>query len=52
MTTYQELAEKYTRREKVRSILSIVSGVAAITGGILTLWQLREDRRAVTGSRS
>jgi hypothetical protein len=49
ITTYRELAEKYARRERIRSITGIVNGVAAITAGILVLQQLRQDRRAVQG---
>jgi len=49
VTTYRQLAEKYARRERIRSITGIVNGALLITAGILTLWQLREDRRAVTG---
>jgi hypothetical protein len=51
VTTYKELAERYARYAKIRSITSIVSGTLAIIGGIIGLWQIRQDRRSVTGSR-
>jgi hypothetical protein len=50
ITTYRELAEKYARHERIRSITAIVGGAFGIIGGALTLWQLRKDRRAVQGT--
>jgi hypothetical protein len=50
--TYQELFEKYARREQIRSVTALVSAAAAVAGGIgavMALRQLRADRRAVTG---
>jgi hypothetical protein len=51
ITTYEKLARKYARRERIRSITGIVNGVFLILGGIVILQQLREDRRAVTRGR-
>ena len=45
--TYQELFEKYARREKIRAITALVTavtGVIAGAGAVMALQQLREDR--------
>jgi Zn-dependent protease with chaperone function len=48
--TYQQLFEKYARRDQQRSIFSVVMGTLGTAGVVLAILRLRElraDRRAV-----
>jgi Zn-dependent protease with chaperone function len=51
--TYRQLFEKYARRDRERSVVTIVMGTLGAVGVVLAVARLRElraDRRAVTGA--
>jgi hypothetical protein len=48
--TYQELFEKYARRDRERCVIAVVSSVLAVYAGVISARRLRElkaDRAAV-----